>query len=73
MVNVTLKVREIGVSTSYGKAKITAEPVEVILYNIEAEEKTHYELDEEGHKVFTLEGLRYLLQSLSATLTFEEF
>jgi hypothetical protein len=69
MDEVILKVHEIGAAAQYGKTKITAEPVGDVLYVVKVNLEEHFQVQEDGTKIFTVEGIRHLIRNLEIVLT----
>lgn len=77
MAEVILRVTEVRASLQYGKAGVSAEPVEDILYLIEVPEDGYKEIrgevDKNGQpvKIFNANGMRHILKGLYVSLVID--
>lgn len=64
---VILRVTDLGASLQYGKLRVTAEPVGDMFYAIPINPE-HVQTREDGTRIFTKDGIRFVLKGLLASL-----
>ncbi len=71
MDEVILGVSNFGASLQYGKLKVETEPVGDMFYAVKVNPE-HYQIREDGTKVFTQDGIRHVLKGLLVSLMIDK-